>query len=202
MKSKFLISAVLTLSLLSGCSGSDDRSGGNKAADPGSSRKVPKIELKAYAAPKEWKVLRLKEPPLVTTDWVDLQTADNQEPVEYSISYPGDWTLEYSVFLDKSGQKIAELIPPVILSEGQKPFDKWKPGYGEKLVSQNEIALDDLNGQKIVTKIMPDDGPAWYPHNYCLAKDGKAIMIVFYERELDSGNEALFNKIVSTLKFH
>lgn len=202
MKSKLFISAVLSLVLLVGCSNSVSQPGGKKSTAPVSSQVVGNIELRAFAAPKDWKILKQKETPLVTTDWIDLQTADNHEPVGYSISYPGDWTLEYTVFLDKNGQKVAELIPPILLSEGQKPFDNWKPGYGEKQVSRTEITLQDLTGQKIITKTTPDDGPVWYPHNYCLANGNKAFMIIFYERELGSGNEALFDKIISTLRFH
>ncbi len=199
MKTKLLIIALLTLSFMVGCTTSNKT--GSDKTNPVSSEDTQFIVLKAYDAPKDWKVLNQKESPMSTTDWIDFQSADNQESIGYSISYPGDWTLEYSVFLDKEGKKVAELIPPIVLSQGQQPFDNWKPGYGDKLISRKEISLDGLSGQKITTKTIPDDGPVWYPHSYCIAKDNKAFMIIFYEQELDSGEEALFNQIVSTLKF-
>jgi hypothetical protein len=133
-------------------------------------------------------------------------TASNQ--VSYTLKYPENWNLSYTVFDDQNKNKIAEFSPGgVLLKEGQDCSNHQKPdrnGWPVEELSREAITIGNYSGVKIIQKSAVDGGDIsqWYPIRYCLQSGRKAFIINFYELELGKGNRALFESIVSTLKFN
>lgn len=152
---------------------------------------------------KGWKKIVVKDYAYVTEDWVSYSFREDAPIISYSLEFPSKWKAEYSIFTDENGEKVAELLPPVMMKEGQTLLDTWKPSDDYELISKEDIKVGELTGAKIITKSYPYGGDidVWYPHTYYLT-DGKQVFIMsFYALDIDLQKQELFDKIISTFKF-
>lgn len=142
-----------------------------------------------------------------TNDWSSYNLINSN--TSFSIEYPNDWSLDYSVFQDSKGEKIAEFSPGlVVLNDGQKCFDVVynEEGLFETLF-QTETSINGLQCVFRKNKIYLDGGPSlagvgyWYGNEYCLSDGKNAFVMTFYDKELDSEKTEIFNQILSTFKF-
>lgn len=150
-----------------------------------------------------WKQLTIKDHSCTTEDW-ESYSFDNDSPmIAYTLHFPGDWSLEYSVFYNDKKEKIAELYPPIMMQPGQKLLENFKTSEYTELISQQEIQVGDLSGIKVVSKVYPSSGDImeWYPHTYYLTDGEQVFAMAFYDMAEDSDNEEQYDKIIKTLRF-
>ncbi len=150
-----------------------------------------------------WKELIVKDYAYTTEDWESYSFRENSPIISYSLHFPSNWNVDYSIFTDENGAKVAELLPTIIMKEGQSLLDNWEPNSECELISRENIKVGDLTGVKIILKSYPYGGDIemWYPHTYYLT-DGKQVFIMsFYALELDSEEQELFDKIIKTFQF-
>jgi hypothetical protein len=150
-----------------------------------------------------WKVLRLKDYAYTTEDWDSYSFQDASPMISYQLHFPGNWDVEYSVFTDEKGQKVAELFPPIIMREGQSLLDNWQVSSECELISKEDIKVGDLTGVRIILKAFPHGGDIeyWYPHTYYLT-DGKQVFAMsFYTLELDEDKQKQFDGIIDSFTF-
>lgn len=137
--------------------------------------------------------------------------------VRYSFEYPGNWSFNgSSVFDDQNGQKIAELLPGVvILKKNQKilqviegePSNYQDEDEGPKrvLISKQNIDFTRYKGVRRVESVVATDGQGsfieWYPITYYLQDKDKVFGIIFYERELNSDLRKVFEEVVKSFEF-
>jgi hypothetical protein len=195
---------ILMLALL-GCS-TESKTGTVSNSNPQQGQVANKAEVQPennnngeIQIPAGWKELSQTVEAYQTDNWDEYRPVDGNKKISFSIYHP--WKINSTVFYNDKDQKVAEIFPPVYLSKGQKPFGNWQPSVEseEKFISRKDINIAGLSGVKIITETSTESG-IWYPHTYCLAKDDKAFIIAFYELKLNSGQEKLFDQIVSTLK--
>ena len=132
------------------------------------------------------------------------QTQEDQM-VEYSIKYPGNWTLNGTVFSkDFEQKKIGELFPVFLLEPNAESFISFKilEEYTEdELISKEIVNFGVYKGFKIISQVTTSE--TWYPHTYYLT-DGTyvfGISLYSYSEERDQVEEQLFDDIVSTFCF-
>ncbi|GEM_PF-5407196 len=192
-----LITAILLF--VTGCTIKDISS--NKG-DSKNDRTISKdIRFEKKRIPEGWKKIRNKTAMYYTNNWREFIQINEDKMIAYSFYYPNNWKLNDTVFYDNEGIKVAEIAPPVLLSVGQLPYDNWKasPSFFEYFISMKDISFGELSGTKVITKVYNEEN-FWFPHSYGLVKDNRAFMITFYEKKPNSGQEDLFDQIVSTLK--
>lgn len=142
-----------------------------------------------------------------TTDDFNSFSTSASNAVSYTIKYPENWTLGYTVFNDQDDNKIAEFSPGgVLLKDGQDCVNQPKPdpnGWPVDELSRETITVGNYSGTKIVQRSAVDGGEIsqWYPIRYCMQSGRKAFIMNFYELELGKGDRVLFEKIISTLQF-
>jgi hypothetical protein len=137
-----------------------------------------------------------------TSDWNDYSFS--KEIINYQLQYPSDWNLDGSVFEDKNGNKVAEFLPgAIVLSNNQKCFDNYNFTDRMRLISKENMVLNEFKGSHLVTEVQTEPpGPGiWYPNIYCLQMNDKAFVMAFYEYTKIPKNGTLFNQILSTFKF-
>jgi hypothetical protein len=127
---------------------------------------------------------------------------DKDKKLKYSIDFPGDWTLEYTVFYDIDNKKVAELPPAILLKPGQEAaFLDYKVAtdFGEELISREGIQFNSYKGGKTVTKI-PTESGSWYPHIYRISDGTYGCTINLYSKEINKEDQELFDRIVNTFR--
>ena len=163
-----------------------------------------------------WKTYKAQEEnPFSTDDWYT-HSYGQKARILYSFRYPSEWTSEYSVFYDATGNKISELSPGiVILKPGQKCLDKnvdYENSQGRiEFVSQQNVNITGYNGALRISKGFTEPGldrngksvmgTLNYDYTYCLSEGNKAFVITFYDQELNSKKRKLFDQILSTFRF-
>jgi len=150
-----------------------------------------------------WKVYKSEgEEVYYTDDWQFFSGKEGNIP--HSFRYPADWILRGTVFDDAKGKKIAEFAPgPVELKGTQncsEMYDSLIKDERVKVISKEETTMNGLGIFKIVTETL-SESILWYPNIYCLQQGNNALLITFYERELNSANRILFDEIISTFEF-
>lgn len=150
-----------------------------------------------------WKQLIFKDQSYSTTDWESYSFEEDSPMVAYSIHFPGEWELEYSVFHNEKNEKVAELFPPIVMKPEQKLLDNWQNQAESELISKKEIKVGNLTGIKIISKVYPSDGDIseWYPHTYYLTDGKQVFAMTFYDMEEGSGSEDLYDKVIKTFEF-
>lgn len=136
----------------------------------------------------------------ITEDWFDFSF--EQGDIPFSFQFPDDWNVNYGVFDDTHGKKIAELLPGAVkLKQGQHcfdtPYDSNKSQGQLRLISRENIIVNNQKGVKEVEAYYD----IHYPITYCLEKDNQAFIITFYEDKLNSDLRSTFDKVMSTFKF-
>lgn len=138
-----------------------------------------------------------------TSDWFGFEDLTPAEKTMYSITLPGEWVNDNTVF-SLNGQKVAEVAPAVKLKKGQKIPDKFIPStdiYGEMLKTA-DIKISDMSGKLRVYKQIPDDNPKpWYTYTYFLQRGDKVFVMTFYTFNNSSTDAVLYEQILSTLYF-
>ncbi|MFH0952192.1 MAG: hypothetical protein V1838_03290 [Patescibacteria group bacterium] len=134
--------------------------------------------------------------------------SNDEAPINFTIKYPLDWTLDWSVFYDENNEKIAEFSPGTLtIPAGRTCFDQ---SFGDeyynmhKEISRDNVTIGDYSGVKIISEVGVEGNPSltyWYPHQYCLQKGNKVLLMTFYERILGTANVELFDQILSTFQF-
>jgi len=150
-----------------------------------------------------WKMLRLRDYAYTTEDWDSFSFQEASPLIAYELHFPGNWDIEYSVFTDENGQKVAELFPPIIMKEGQSLLDNWQVSSECELISKEDIKVKDYTGVRIISKAFPHSGDIeyWYPHTYYLT-DGKQVFAMnFYTLELDAEKQKQFDEIIESFTF-
>ncbi|GAQ24770.1 hypothetical protein [Tepidanaerobacter syntrophicus] len=181
----------------------EDTQDDSKNGDDVNTEEEPAFNIEEAEQIEGWKKIIVKDYAYVTEDWVSYSFRENSPIISYSLEFPSQWKVEYSIFTDENGEKIGELLPPVMMKEGQTLLDTWKPSDDYELISKEDIKVGELTGVKIITKSYPYGGDidVWYPHTYYLT-DGKRVFIIsFYTLDIDLQKQELFDKIISTFKF-
>lgn len=127
---------------------------------------------------------------------------DKDKMLKYSIDFPSDWTLQYTVFYDAENEKVAELPPAVLLKSGQEAeFLDYKPltDFPEELISRGEIRVKSCKGTKTVTK-MPVESGSWYPHIYRISDGTYGFTFNLYSEKINKEEQELFDRIVNTFR--
>ena len=122
----------------------------------------------------------------------------------FSIEYPGNWLIDGSVFSDGKGNKIAEFSPGIImLQTNQKCLSELKDdGTRTKIISRKNIIINKRQGVLVKSEVINDmGGGTWFPNTYCVYGGTKAFVMSFYDRDLNSSNKDMYDKIISTLEF-
>jgi len=123
--------------------------------------------------------------------------------IGYKLHFPGKWELEFSVFYDDEGKKVAELFPPIIMEQGQTLLDTWEASDDCELVSRDNIRVGDLKGERIIVKAYPHSGEIteWYLYTYYLTDGQKVFAISFYSEKLDEEKQKGFERILESFEF-
>ena len=161
------------------------------------------FEVKDSKYINDWKELIVKEPAFITDDWESYLFRENSPLIGYSLHFPGKWDIQYSVFNNEKGEKVAELFPPIIMSPGQSLLDKWEANSECELISKEDINVGDLTGFRVVMKTYPHGGDIeeWYPHTYYLTDGSRVFAMSFYTLEIDPAAQKNFDKIIETFQF-
>lgn len=155
----------------------------------------------------KWNNLSIKSANIfITNNWLEYSPTDTYG--KFTIAFPNNWTINGSVFSNQDGEKIAELSPGLVgLKPNQSCFDsEWNGDYaGEsQFISLNNIRIGSLEGKLLIEKTEAWNGTPndeyWYPHFYCLSNGKNAFVMTFYEKTIESNNEKLYDRILSTLK--
>ena len=161
------------------------------------------FEVKDSEQIKGWKQLTLKDYAYTTEDWSSFSYNDESPLIAYTLHFPDNWDIEYSVFTNEKGEKVAELFPPIIMTEGQSLLDNWETTGDCELISKEDIKVGDLNGARIVLKTYPHGGDIveWYPYTYYLTDGKQAFAMSFYALELDDEQQKQFDGIIDSFSF-
>jgi len=166
-------------------------------------RDEPLVEVKDSGLVDGWKVLTMRDYAYTTEDWESYSFFESNPMVSYQLHFPGNWDLEYSVFTDEKGQKVAELLPPIVMKEGQSLLDNWQLSTECELISKKDIQVGNLTGVMIILKAYPHGGDIeyWYPHTYYLTDGKRVFAMSFYTLELDEDKQKEFDEIISRFTF-
>lgn len=152
-------------------------------------------------------------------DWIIYKTD------KFSLTYPGNWVLETSVF-SEGQDKVAEFSPGIMTLKSNNTCDDFvslmKNGgeiEAEETMFSNdggnfgkldisEVNTSDINGvlwTYVVTKTVYEGGSPewtgiWYPYHFCLTENGKMFLINFYSDKFPTDRMNLYREILSTLK--
>ena len=150
-----------------------------------------------------WKQLTLKDYAYTTEDWDSYSYRDDSPMISYILHFPDNWDIEYSVFTNEQGKKVAELFPPIIMTEGQSLLDNWQASGECELISKEDIKVGDLTGARIVLKAFPHGGDIdeWYPHTYYLTDGKRVFAMSFYALELSAEKQKEFDGIIESFEF-
>ena len=93
------------------------------------------------------------------------QQMEGDEMVEYSIHFPGNWTLYHGVFYDgPSKKKVAEISPVVLLKPGEKTdfLDFRIPAQetNVELLSKERITSHKYEGVRVILQVTGNE--KWY----------------------------------------
>jgi hypothetical protein len=149
-----------------------------------------------------WKELKAKVPLSELTE-NGSHPIENSEEFEFSLHFPGSWTMSYTVFYDDNNQKVAEIPPPVLLEPGQESeFLNYNPSVvsDEELLTKADFPVSTYNGSRTVTKIATESG-SWHPNIYRITDGSYGFSIVLYSETINEEEQALFDRIVSTVSF-
>ena len=138
--------------------------------------------------------------------WIQSVICNTEEPDRtFTISYPGDWSLHYSVFYDAEDKKVAEYANSVGLNT---TCSEWSAEYKQQIddiYSEEKIEIDDRTGLLIISGNLASGQSGatyWYPFSYCLDGGEKIFRTTFYSRDsIDLAPRELFEKILSTVQF-
>ena len=181
----------------------------NKENEPGEDgekdikEEEPLFEVKSSPLFEGWKVLTLRDYAYTTDDWDSYSFQDSSPMISYQLHFPGNWDVEYSVFTDENGQKVAELFPPIMMKEGQELLDNWQLNSECDLISKEDIKVGDLTGVRIILRTYPHGGDIeyWYPHTYYLTDGKRVFAMSLYSLELDEAKQRQFDEIIRSFAF-
>jgi hypothetical protein len=131
---------------------------------------------------------------------------DGDRMIEYSIHFPGNWTLRSTVFEDSNNKKVAELFPVVLLKKDQESifldYNLPKEETEVKVIDKKQLFLNGYNGSKLILQVDTGYG-TWYPHMHFLSnrKYGFSLSLYSYSKQRDESEKKLFNDIVNTFRF-
>jgi hypothetical protein len=174
---------------------------GEPLADNGEDETI--FEVKDSKQINGWKQLTLKDYAYTTEDWDSYSYRDDSPLISYSVHFPGNWDIEYSVFNNEKGEKVAELFPPIMMTESQSLLDNWEANKECELISKEDIKVGDLTGVRIVVKAYPYGGDIekWYPHTYYLTDGKRVFAMSFYALELSVEKQKMFDGIIESFSF-
>lgn len=174
---------------------------GKSQADDDEDETVFEVKDSKYI--NEWKELTLKDYAYTTEDWESYSFQENSPLIAFSLHFPGNWDIQYSVFTDEKGEKVAELFPPIMMSADQSLLDNWESNNDCELVSMEDIKVGDLTGIRVVVKAYPHGGDIleWYPHTYYLTDEKRVFAMSFYALELDAEKQKQFDRVIDTFEF-
>ena len=139
-----------------------------------------------------------------TGDWKSFSVEQNDSNAQITFKMPKDWKLDGTVFYDGEGNKIAEFMPGIILLSEGSNYEPWLSSGNEegyvKVLSVEKFSVKDNKGNKKIEEVYTEAG-VWYPNIYLIEGKNKVLIISFYERELNSSKRAIFDGVVSTIKF-
>lgn len=163
----------------------------------------PLFEVKESSLISGWRVLNLRDYAYTTEDWDSYSFQDEGPMISYQLHFPGNWDVEYSVFIDENGQKVAELFPPIMMREDQSLLDNWQVSSECELILKEDIKVGDLTGARIIVKAFPHGGDIeyWYPHTYYLTDGKRVFAMSFYTLELDAEKQKHFDEIIDSFTF-
>ncbi len=130
------------------------------------------------------------------------QPMDSPTELRFTIHFPGDWTIDSSVFYDGNNKKVAEIPPPILLKPGEQAvFLNYKPeiNQSEELICTEAIQIDNYPGSRTITRIATESG-LWNPHIYRLTSGNYGFSIVFYSPQVTEQDQELFDKIVNAIR--
>ncbi|MGI6453653.1 MAG: hypothetical protein ACOX0E_09350 [Syntrophomonadaceae bacterium] len=149
-----------------------------------------------------WKKLEARVPLSELTECGSQPLQDSEELV-FSLHFPGNWTMSYTVFYDDNSQKVAEIPPVVLLKPGQEAeFLTYNPsavGDGE-LLTKTDFPVSSYKGSRTVTRIATEMG-SWHPHVYRITYSNYGFSIVFYSHTINDEDQDLFDRIAGTVRF-
>ncbi|NLL99026.1 MAG: hypothetical protein GX223_06955 [Tepidanaerobacter sp.] len=171
--------------------------------DTENNEEQPLFEVKDSPLIDGWKVLTLRDYAYSTEDWDSYSFKDSSPMISYRLHFPGNWDIEYSVFTDENGQKVAELFPPIMMKEGQGLLDNWQLSSECELISKEDIKIGNLTGVRIIFRAYPHGGDIeyWYPHTYYLTDGKRVFAMSFYTLELDTDKQKQFDGIIDSFTF-
>jgi hypothetical protein len=181
----------------------ENETGKNGESNAGNGEEETIFEVEESKLVNGWKQLTLKDYAYTTEDWDSYSFRDDSPMISYKLHFPDNWDVEYSVFTNEKGEKVAELFPPIMMAEGQSLLDNWEANSECELISKEDIKVGDLAGVRIILRAFPHGGniDQWYPHTYYLT-DGKRVFAMnFYTLELDAEKQKMFDGIIETLEF-
>lgn len=183
--------------------GEDESTQPNKEESENESEEETIFEVKESKYFTGWKELTLKDYSYTTEDWESYSFRENSPLIGYKLHFPGNWELEFTVFYNEKGEKVAELYPPIMMTSGQKLLENWEISSDCELISKDDIQVGELEGVKIVARAYPHSGDiaVWYPHTYYLTDGQKVFAMSFYALELDERNQREFDNIVESFEF-
>lgn len=149
-----------------------------------------------------WKKLNARVPLSELTE-NGAHPIEDSEEFEFSLHFPGSWTMSYTVFYDDNNHKVAEIPPAVLLEPGQESeFLSYNPSVvsDEELLTKAEFPVGAYKGSKTVTKI-PTESGSWHPHIYRITNNTYGFSIFLYSETINEEDQALFDRIVSTVSF-
>lgn len=185
MKKIFIAILVLFLIMLNGCS--------LNCSQPDSARD------------NDWKILSSKDTlykMIYDGDSRGSTALEGDTTVEYSLRVPASWTLDGTVLTDSNNNKIAEIAPVVLLSQGEEAeFLDYKAIEG-KVLSKEPISVAEFKGRKVILQTSTESG-TWYPHMYLLSDGMLGFTFTMYSpnQTRDKAEEKLFDRIVQTIRF-
>lgn len=150
-----------------------------------------------------WKQLTLKDYAYTTEDWFSYSYQDGSPLIAYVLNFPSGWDVEYSVFTNENGEKVAELFPPIMMTEGQSLLDNWQVSSECELISKEDIKVGDLTGARTVLKAYPHGGDIdeWYPYTYYLTDGKRVFAMSFYALEVSAEKQKQFDGIIDSFNF-
>lgn len=127
---------------------------------------------------------KLKIKVLTTED----SRSDTREKFKsFLIELPKDWKVESSIIKNEKGIKIGQIDELSEISQGEtcSSVEYIDETGTSEIVSDQKINTEGLSGLLKIIKSEAWDGvnnnQIWYPHQYCLEKQGYLIKITFYE---------------------
>jgi len=157
------------------------------------------------ARDNDWKILSSKDTlykMIYDGDSRGSTALEGDTTVEYSLRVPASWTLDGTVLTDSNNNKIAEIAPVVLLSQGEEAeFLDYKAIEG-KVLSKEPISVAEFKGRKVILQTSTESG-TWYPHMYLLSDGMLGFTFTMYSpnQTRDKAEEKLFDRIVQTIRF-